>query len=333
MRGTGADFFGQSRETSRTFSERLLAAKTTSDDRLDIRAAGCTFEGMKIFLDGALVDSADAKISVFDHGLLYGDGIFEGIRLYGGNVFRLDQHLERLEYSAKAILLKMPWTRAQISEWTCETCRANGLTDGYIRLVVTRGVGNLGLSPNSCPKPSIFIIADKIQLYPQELYTKGLPVITVPTRRINPAALSPSIKSLNYLNNILAKIEAANVGFQEAFMLNDQGYISECTGDNAFTIHKGQLFTPTISSGALNGVTRGVVLDIASELGIPVKEVNMTRYDVWCADECFLTGTAAEVIPVTSVDGRVIGTGLPGPFTAKFITAFRKRVLTDGTKI
>jgi branched-chain amino acid aminotransferase len=216
--------------------------------RLDFHSADCTFLGMKIFLDGALVESADAKISVFDHGLLYGDGIFEGIRLYGGNVFRLDQHLERLEYSAKAILLKMPWTRAQISEWTCETCRANGLTDGYIRLVVTRGVGNLGLSPNSCPKPSIFIIADKIQLYPQELYAKGMPVITVPTRRINPAALAPTIKSLNYLNNILAKIEATNVGFQEAFMLNDQGYISECTGDNAFTVHKDQLFTPTFSS-------------------------------------------------------------------------------------
>ena len=288
---------------------------------------------MKIFLDGALVESADAKISVFDHGLLYGDGIFEGIRLYGGNVFRLDQHLERLEYSAKAILLKMPWTRAQISEWTCETCRANGLTDGYIRLVVTRGVGNLGLSPNSCPKPSIFIIADKIQLYPPELYAKGMPVITVPTRRINPAALAPTIKSLNYLNNILAKIEAANVGFQEAFMLNDQGYISECTGDNVFTVHKGQLFTPTIASGALSGITRGVVLEIAAELGVPVKEVNMTRYDVWVADECFLTGSAAEVIPVTAADGRMIGSGVPGPWTAKFMEAFKKRVLTDGTRI
>lgn len=288
---------------------------------------------MKIFLDGALVEAADAKISVFDHGLLYGDGIFEGIRLYGGNVFRLEQHLERLEYSAKAILLKMPWTRAQISDWTCETCRVNGLTDGYIRLLVTRGPGSLGLSPNSCPKPSIVIIADKIQLYPPELYAKGMPVITVPTRRINPAALSPSIKSLNYLNNILAKMEAGNVGFQEAFMLNDQGYVSECTGDNAFVIHKDQLFTPTISSGALKGITREVVLDIAGELGLPVKEVNMTRYDIWVADECFLSGTAAEIIPVTAVDGRVIGTGLPGPWTAKFMEAFKKSVLTDGTRI
>jgi len=290
-------------------------------------------EAMKIFLDGALVEAADAKISVFDHGLLYGDGIFEGIRLYQGNVFRLDEHLERLEYSAKAILLKMPWTRAEISEWTCETCRANGLTDGYIRLVVTRGVGNLGLSPNSCKKPSIFIIADKIQLYPPELYSKGLAVITVPTRRINPAALSPSIKSLNYLNNILAKIEAANLGFQEAFMLNDQGYVSECTGDNAFIVHKGELITPTISSGALKGITRGVVLEIGAKLGMPVREANLTRYDIWVADECFLTGTAAEVIPVISVDGRVVGSGSPGPWTAKFIEAFKQRVLTDGTRI
>lgn len=288
---------------------------------------------MKIFLDGSFVEAADAKISVFDHGLLYGDGIFEGIRLYQGNVFRLDEHLERLEYSAKALILNMPWTRAQISEWTCEACRINKLTDGYIRLVVTRGPGNLGLSPSSCLKPSIFIIADKIQLYPQELYEKGMPVITVPTRRIGPAALSPTIKSLNYLNNILAKIEASNLGFQEAFMLNDQGYVSECTGDNAFIVHKGELITPTVASGALNGITRGVVLDIAAEFGMKVREVNLTRYDIWIADECFLSGTAAEIIPVTAVDGRVIGTGSPGPWTARILEAFRKRVLTDGTRI
>ena len=259
---------------------------------------------MKIFLDGAFVDAAEAKISVFDHGLLYGDGVFEGIRLYAKNVFRLDAHLERLEYSAKAIALKLPWSRQQISEWTCECCRLNGLVDGYIRLVVTRGVGNLGLSPKKCPQPSIFIIADKIALYPEELYATGLEIITVPTRRVNPAALSPAVKSLNYLNNILAKIEAENVGFQEAIMLNDQGYVSECTGDNIFVVFKGELLTPKVSSGALKGITRDTILDVARELGMPAREVDLTRYDVWIADELFLTGTAAEAIPVVTVDGR-----------------------------
>ena len=288
---------------------------------------------MKIFLDGAFVDAADAKISVFDHGLLYGDGVFEGIRLYSKNVFRLDAHLERLEYSAKAIALKLPWSRQQISDWTCEACRLNGLTDGYIRLVVTRGIGNLGLSPKKCPTPSIFIIADKIALYPPELYSTGLEVITVPTRRVNPAALSPAVKSLNYLNNILAKIEAENVGFQEAIMLNDQGYVSECTGDNIFVVFKGEVLTPKVSSGALKGITRDTILDVARELGVPMREVDLTRYDVWIADELFLTGTAAEAIPVVKVDGREIGTGKPGPVTARFIEAFRRRVSIEGTRI
>jgi branched-chain amino acid aminotransferase len=288
---------------------------------------------MKIFLDGAFVDAADAKISVFDHGLLYGDGVFEGIRLYSKNVFRLDAHLERLEYSAKAIALKLPWSRQQISDWTCEACRLNGLTDGYIRLVVTRGVGNLGLSPKKCPTPSIFIIADKIALYPPELYSTGLEVITVPTRRVNPAALSPAVKSLNYLNNILAKIEAENVGFQEAIMLNDQGYVSECTGDNIFVVFKGEVLTPKVSSGALKGITRDTILDVARELGVPMREVDLTRYDVWIADELFLTGTAAEAIPVVTVDGREIGSGKPGPVTARFIEAFRRRVSVEGTRI
>ena len=288
---------------------------------------------MKIFLDGAFVDAADAKISVFDHGLLYGDGVFEGIRLYSKNVFRLDAHLERLEYSAKAIALKLPWSRQQISDWTCEACRLNGLTDGYIRLVVTRGIGNLGLSPRKCPTPSIFIIADKIALYPPELYSTGLEVITVPTRRVNPAALSPAVKSLNYLNNILAKIEAENVGFQEAIMLNDQGYVSECTGDNIFVVFKGEVLTPKVSSGALKGITRDTILEVARELGVPMREVDLTRYDVWIADELFLTGTAAEAIPVVKVDGREIGTGKPGPVTARFIEAFRRRVSIEGTRI
>ncbi len=288
---------------------------------------------MKIYLDGKFVDEADAKVSVFDHGLLYGDGIFEGIRLYGGNVFRLDEHLERLEYSAKAIMLKIPLTRQELSEATCEACRLNGLQDGYIRLVVTRGVGDLGLAPWLCAKPAVFIIASKISLYPQEHYDNGLAIVTVPTRRINPAALPPSIKSLNYLNNILGKIEAKQFGALEAIMLNDQGYIAECTADNVFTVHKGEIFTPAASQGALKGITRGTIFDIAKELNIPIREMDMTRYDVWIADECFLTGTGAEVIPVSKLDGREIGTGKPGPVTQKVLAAFRRRVLVEGTRI
>ena len=268
---------------------------------------------MKIYLDGNLVDSAEAKISVFDHGLLYVDGIFEGIRLYGGNVFRLDEHLERLEYSAKAILLKLPWSRKEISDAICATCRANGLTDGYIRLVVTRGVGDLGLSPWLCPKPSIFIIADKIALYPKEHYEKGLEIVTVATRRMNPAALSPAIKSLNYLNNIMAKIEARQAGALEAIMLNDQGLVAECTGDNIFIVHKGRILTPSAQQGALQGITRDTIFAIAKEIGVAIEEHDMTRYDVWNADEVFLTGTGAEVIPVVKLDGREIGDAKPGP--------------------
>jgi branched-chain amino acid aminotransferase len=288
---------------------------------------------MKIYLDGKFVDQSEAKISVFDHGLLYGDGIFEGIRIYQGNVFRLEEHLERLEYSAKAILLKMPWSRKEISDAVCETCRQNQLSDGYIRLVVTRGVGDLGLSPWLCPKPSIFIIANKIALYPEEHYTTGLSIVTVPTRRLSPAALSPSVKSLNYLNNILAKIEAKQFGALEAIMLNDQGYVAECTGDNIFIIHKGEIITPAASQGALKGITRDAILDIAKELNVPLREANLTRYDVWNADECFLTGTAAEVIPVVKLDGREIGTGKPGAITQKVLAAFRRRVLSEGTRI
>lgn len=289
--------------------------------------------GMKIFLDGALVDAAEAKISVFDHGLLYGDGVFEGIRLYGGNVFRLEEHLERLEYSAKAILLELPWSRKELSDAVCETCRANNLTDAYIRLVVTRGVGDLGLSPWLCRKPSIFIIADKIALYPAKYYSEGLEIVTVPTRRMNPAALSPAIKSLNYLNNILAKIEARQFGALEAIMLNDQGFVAECTGDNIFIVHKGRIFTPAAQQGALKGITRDAVFDIAGRLDIAIEEHDLTRYDVWNADEVFLTGTGAEVIPVVKLDGRQIGSGKPGPVFGRVLEAFRKAVLTDGTRL
>lgn len=288
---------------------------------------------MKVYLDGKFVDSNEAKVSVFDHGLLYGDGVFEGIRLYGGNIFRLDEHLERLEYSAKAIMLDLPGTRAEIVAATCETCRQNGLTDAYIRLVVTRGVGDLGLAPWLCPKPTMFIIASKITLYPKEHYENGLAIVTVPTRRINPAALPPTIKSLNYLNNILGKIEAKQFGALEAIMLNDQGYVAECTADNVFIVHKGEIITPSASQGALKGITRSAIFDIGKDIGVTVREANLTRYDIWCADECFLTGSGAEVIPTVKLDGRVIGTGKPGPITQRVLAAFRERVLVEGTRI
>lgn len=288
---------------------------------------------MKIFINGEFVDKADAKVSVFDHGLLYGDGIFEGIRLYQGCVFKLDEHLERLEYSAKAIRLDMPWDRDYIANAVVEACRVNQLDDGYVRLVVTRGEGSLGLSPLSCANPQLIIIADRIQLYPESFYEQGLKIITSATRRINPAALPPMVKSLNYLNNILAKMEAQLVGFHEAIMLNDQGFVAECTGDNIFVLRKGSLLTPEIGAGALRGITREVVIDIAGEMGMPVVQESMTRYDVWNAEECFLTGTAAEIIPVVELDGRLIGDGQPGPVTGRFLSRFRELVGSQGRMI
>ncbi|MFI5337384.1 MAG: branched-chain-amino-acid transaminase [Opitutales bacterium] len=288
---------------------------------------------MIIYLDGQYVPAADAKVSVFDHGLLYGDGVFEGIRLYGGNVFRLVEHLERLEYSAKAILLQLPLNRQQLIEAVCETCRRNNLQDGYIRLVVTRGAGDLGLAPWLCPKPTLFIIASTIQLYPKETYENGLAIVTVPTRRIRHDALPPTVKSLNYLNNILGKIEARQSGALEGIMLNDQGYIAECTADNIFLISKGTIYTPASSQGALKGITRDAMFDIAREIGVPLLEQNLTRYDAWCADECFLTGSGAEVIPVVKLDGREIGTGKPGPITARLLAEFRRRVTREGVRI
>lgn len=288
---------------------------------------------MIVYLDGQYVDSTDAKVSVFDHGLLYGDGVFEGIRIYGGNIYRLDEHLERLEYSAKALMLTVPLSRAELSTAVCETCRQNKLMDGYIRVVITRGIGDLGLAPWLCPKPTVFVIASKISLYPQEHYDNGLSIVTVPTRRISPDMLPPTVKSLNYLNNIFAKIEARQAGALEAIMLNAQGLVAECTADNIFTVHKGEILTPAASAGALKGITRATIFDIAQELKIPIREADLTRYDIWCADECFLTGTGAEVIPVVKLDGRVIGTGKPGPITGRVLVSFRKRVLTDGTRI
>ena len=288
---------------------------------------------MKIYLNGDLVEKEKAMVSVFDHGLLYGDGVFEGIRLYDGCVFKLNEHLERLEYSAKAILLELPMDRLQLMDAVCDTCRANNLSNGYIRLVVTRGVGHLGLTPDGCGPPSVIIIADDIQLYPENLYENGLKIISVPTRRINASALPPAIKSLNYLNNILAKIEAKKVGFQEALMLNDKGEIAECTGDNVFVLSKGVLFTPPLDAGSLRGITRAAVMDIASELSIPCREQALTRYDLWTAEECFLTGTAAEVIPCVEVDHREVGNGQPGVMTQRFIAKFRENVREDGVKL
>jgi len=288
---------------------------------------------MKIYLNGEFVEKEDAKISVFDHGLLYGDGVFEGIRLYDGCVYKLDEHLERLEHSAKAILLDMPMSRAEFAEAVCETCRQNNLKNGYIRLIVTRGPGHLGLNPDGCGPQSVIIIADNIQLYPEELYENGLKIISVPTRRINAAALPPAVKSLNYLNNILAKIEAKRVGFLEALMLNDKGEIAECTGDNVFIIRKGVLYTPPLDAGSLRGITRAAAMEIAEQMGIPVKEQALTRYDLWIADECFLTGTAAEVIPCVEVDHRPIGDGKPGELTRKLIGRFRESVKTDGVSL
>jgi len=288
---------------------------------------------MEIYLDGAFVPKEDAKISVFDHGVLYGDGVFEGIRLYDGCIFKLQEHLERLDKSARAILLDLPLTLEEIGEATCEACRRNGLKDGYIRLVVTRGVGDLGLAHTKCPKATIFIIADKITLYPESYYTEGLKIITAPTRRINPAALPPTIKSLNYLNNILAKAEAIQGGVLEALMLNDQGFVAECTGDNVFIRHGETWITPPDYNGALKGITRAAVLEIMDAQGLAYEERPITRFECWTADEMFLTGTAAEVIPVIEVDGRKIGDGTPGTVTGTLRTAFGELARRDGTMI
>jgi branched-chain amino acid aminotransferase len=269
----------------------------------------------KIYISGKLVPQEDAKISVFDHGLLYGDGVFEGLRSYGGKVFRLERHVERLYNSAKAIWLTIPLTPKQMSDAINDTVRANDIVDGYIRAVVTRGAGSLGLDPNKCSNPQVILIADAIALYPPELYEKGLEIVSVSVMRTHPAALNPRIKSLNYLNNILAKIEGLQAGCIEALMLNHKGEISECTGDNIFLVRKGVLYTPPIDAGILEGVTRDAVIELAQAADVEVLEVPLTKHDVYIADEVFLTGTAAEVIPVVKVDSRSIGTGKPGPMT------------------
>lgn len=290
-------------------------------------------DSKKIWLDGELVDESEAKISVFDHGLLYGDGIFEGIRFYNGRVFRLDEHIERLFLSARAILLNMPWSEQEVCDIVCDTIRANGLTDGYVRLVVTRGSGGLGLNPYLCEKPSMFCIAASIQLYPEEYYENGLELITCSTRRPSHATLSPQVKSLNYLNNVMAKVECVKAGVMEGLMLNEAGTVAECTGDTIFIVKNGVIVTPKITDGALDGITRAVIFDLCERLGIDIIEDTITRYDVYTADECFLTGTAAEVIPVVKVDDRPIGEEKPGEVFRQLLAAFREEAASTGTAI
>jgi branched-chain amino acid aminotransferase len=286
-----------------------------------------------IHLDGKLVPESEAKVSVFDHGLLYGDGCFEGIRIYNGRVFRLTEHLVRLYESARSICLTIPISFEEMEKATLETVAANNLRDGYIRLVITRGVGSLGLNPYQCPKAGVIIIASGITLYPKEKYETGLNLITCATRRPTAAALSPQVKSLNYLNNIMAKIECIQAGCEEGIMLNEQGNVAECTGDNVFVLKNGQVYTPTIASGALNGITRMAVIEVMREMGLTVHEVTMTRHDIYTSDECFLTGTAAEVIPAVQYDRRPIGDGKPGKLTAEIIKRFKVLANSTGTPV
>jgi len=280
----------------------------------------------KVYISGKLYEKADAKISVFDHGLLYGDGVFEGIRAYSGRVFRLKEHVDRLYASARTIHLQIPMPKEEMARAITETLEANKLTDAYIRVVVTRGAGSLGLDPRKTTDPQIIIITDLISLYPEELYEHGLKIITAATIRSHPNTVNPRVKSLNYLNNIMAKIEGTNAGCLEALMLNHKGEVAECTGDNIFLIRSGEIHTPSIDSGILEGITRDAVIELAREAGYQVVERTMDRYDVYTADECFLTGTAAELIPVVECDGRPIGAGEPGPITRDLLQRFRKLV-------
>jgi branched-chain amino acid aminotransferase len=288
---------------------------------------------MKIFLSGKLVDEKDAVVSVFDHGLLYGDGVFEGIRAYNGRVFLLDEHIDRLYDSAKAIALNIPMSKTEMAQAVVDTCRANAIMDGYIRLVVTRGKGTLGLNPYLCDKAEVIIIAAKIQLYPQELYDNGLKIVTVGTIRNHPEAINPRIKSLNYLNNVLAKIEAINAGCMECLMLNHKGEVAEASGDNVFAVRHGVIITPPSSCGALEGLTRNKVMELARAAGYEVREAPLARYDLYVAAEVFLTGTAAEIISVVDIDKRPIGSGKPGEITARLAALYVECANSEGTPI
>jgi branched-chain amino acid aminotransferase len=282
---------------------------------------------MKIYIDGKYFDRADARISVFDHGFLYGDGIFEGIRVYNGKVFKLREHVERLYHSAQALLMDIPLGTEEMERAVLDTVRMNRKKNGYIRLIVTRGEGLLGIEPSSCKSPSVIIIVSDIQLYPEEHYNKGIAIITASSRRIPPDCLDPRIKSLNYLNNIMAKLEAKQAGCLEAVMLNREGFVAECTGDNIFTVEKDELYTPAPYHGALDGITRQTVIELAESLGIKTHETSLTRYDLYNADECFMTGTGAEIIPVIKMDGRKIRDGMPGRVTKRLIKSFQKSVM------
>jgi len=278
----------------------------------------------KVYINGQFKAKEEASVSVYDHGLLYGDGVFEGIRVYGGRVFRCKEHIDRLFDSAKAIVLRIPMTKKELAEAIGQSLEVNGLRDAYIRLIVTRGIGTLGLDPDKCHDPQVIIIADSISLYPEEFYEKGLEVITVPTMRNHHNVLSPKIKSLNYLNNILAKIEAQQAGVIEAVMVNSLGFVAECTADNIFIVSRGRLVTPPPEAGILEGITRRVVMELAGSVGIPVAEQQLTRYDLYVADECFITGTAAEIMPVVRIDSREIGEGRPGEITLQLLALFRQ---------
>jgi len=279
-----------------------------------------------VFMNDRLVPEEEARVSVFDHGLLYGDGVFEGLRSYSGRVFRLEAHLDRLWASARAICLEIPLSKEALGRAVDETLAANGLSDGYVRLVVTRGAGSLGLDPNRTKNPQVIVIADTIALYAREAYDKGLRIVTAATQRVHPAALSPRVKSLNYLNNIMAKLEGLQAGCVEALMLNHKGEVAECTADNVFVVRGRRLLTPPPDAGILEGITRGAVMELAEAAGIDCREATLTRHDLYTADECFLTGTAAEVLPVVEIDGRKVGPGTPGPTTTRLIADFHRLV-------
>jgi len=281
---------------------------------------------MKVWINGNLVEQGQAKLTVYDHATLYGDGVFEGIRTYGGKIFKCQAHVNRLYNSARQIRLAVPYSKQELIEAMAQTIAANEIRDGYIRLVVTRGAGTLGLNPFRCPEPNVFIIADQVTLYPREMYENGMAVIIAKTLRTAPSMLNPAVKSLNYLNNIMAKIEAIDAGVSEAIMLNIEGNVAECTGDNLFIVKDGQVITPPPEAGILVGITRGVVMDLAKRLGVAVLEQDISPESLYAADECFLTGTAAEVIAVTKIDGRIIGEGKPGPVARKLSQAFRNYI-------
>ncbi len=288
---------------------------------------------MLVFIDGRLVPRAEARISVFDHGLLYGDGVFEGIRIYERRIFRLDAHLARLEASAHAIGLTLPMDRTALAAAVCDTVRANRQENGYIRLVVTRGEGPLGLDPTTCARPSVIVIVADLAVYPAEHYTSGIRVVTAATRQVAAASVDPRIKSLNYLKNVLARLEAREAGAAEALLLNPEGFVAECTADNVFAVHGRRILTPPATDGALDGITAGVIRELANASGLASEERRLARYDLYVADECFLTGTGAEIIPVTCLDGRRIGRGEPGPITGQLRAAFHDLAAREGDPV